>query len=443
LEKLRARPAKRRPWLLAVLTVSCATAASVSIERLGPAAPAPGPAVTSANVGEQLDRGRFPEVEAYFRALPPGDLARNGTDLSRLGRALFARGDFAGARQALSAALERPLTAPERAQAQWVLGQTDVLADDFRSAAGHVSEAIDSGLSLSPGFLRFLEGLAGESLYDGVSQGTRLETGYESGLYDLIRVPLAVNGRPVSAVLDTGASYCILTRSFARETGLVEIAESDAFGLGLHQKPIPLTFGVVQALTLAGATLQTVPVMVMPDDALSFKTERGPLPLSMVLGLHLLKDFSLEIDYARRRLALTRLPARPSRASPDQNLFFARGKVFVRVAVDRAAPSLFLLDTGSELTMLTAAGVRRLRLRPSVGLFPKRVEGIGRARVSWGKVDRVSLALAGWRLNFRDMVVAETEEALEDGVLGASALLHFRVRIDFGAMRLELEESRL
>ncbi|HEY7575226.1 MAG TPA: aspartyl protease family protein [Thermoanaerobaculia bacterium] len=437
---MRARPAERWPWLLAVLTVSCATAASVSIERLGSTATAPGPSVTATNVGEQLDRGRFPEVEAYLRALPPADLARSGTDLSRLGRALFARGDFQGARESLSAALERPLTVPERAEAQWALAQTDVLADDFRSAAGHTSEAIDSGLSLSPGFLRFLEGLAGESLYAGVSAGTRLETGFESGLYDLVRVPVTVNGRPVSAVLDTGASYCILTRSFARETGLVEIADSDAFGLGLHHKPIPLTFGVVQALTLAGTTLQTVPVMVMPDEALSFTTERGPLPLAMVLGLHLLKEFSVEIDYAGQHLTLTRLPPRPSRASPDQNLFFARGKVFVRVAVDRNAPSLFLLDTGSELTMLTAAGVRRLQLRPSVGMFPKRVEGIGRARVSWGKVDRAAIALSDWRLVFRDIVVAETEEALEDGVLGASALLHFRVRIDFGAMTLSLEE---
>ena len=77
MEKWRARPAKRWPWLLAALTVSCATAASVSIERLGPSAAAPGPAVTAVNVGEQLDRGRFPEVEAYFRSLPPADLARN------------------------------------------------------------------------------------------------------------------------------------------------------------------------------------------------------------------------------------------------------------------------------------------------------------------------------------------------------------------------------
>ncbi|MGH9368425.1 MAG: aspartyl protease family protein [Thermoanaerobaculia bacterium] len=425
------------------MSAACATAASVSIERLPPGAAALALPVTPFNVEAQLQRGRFLEVERYFAERPAGARGPDAEELSALGRARLARADLPGARQALEGAIGRSLSGPRRAEAEWALAQAYVLGDDFREAAWHAVEAVAAGLSLSPGFIRFLEGLAGAELYAGIAAGARLEAGFETGPYDLIRVPLSVNGRPVLAVLDTGASYCILTRSFARETGLIEISESDAYGLGLHQKPIPLTFGVVQALTLAGSTLQTVPVMVMPDDALSFSTARGPLSIPMVMGLHLLKDFSLEIDYRNRRLTLTRIAPAASRASPEQNLFFARGKVFARVSVDGSAWTLFLLDSGSELTMLTTAGVRRLALRQATGVFPRRVEGIGKSRVSWGKVHRVAVGVAGWRLLFRDMVVAETEEALEDGVLGASALLHFRVRIDFGSMRLELEEPKV
>ncbi len=260
------------------------------------------------------------------------------------------------------------------------------------------------------------------------------------GLYDLIRVPISVNGRSISAVLDTGASYCIVTRSFATEAGVREISDSDAYGLGLHEKPIPLTFGVVEELSLGGGRLTTVPVMIMPDEALSFVTARGPLPISAVIGLHLLKEFSLEIAYAERRVALERLPDSPRAVGPDQNLFFARGKVMARVTVESSPWSLFLLDTGSELTMLTAGGVKRLGVRTATGLYPKRIEGIGNARVSWGKVERLAIGFAGYRFRFRDMVVAETEGAVEDGVLGSSALAHFRVRIDFRRMKLDLED---
>ncbi|MGE5276375.1 MAG: aspartyl protease family protein [Acidobacteriota bacterium] len=399
----------------------------------------PGPAVTAFNVEAELGRGRFLEVIGYLERLPAPE-RESAANLVLYGRALFSRGDLAGARRALEAAIAGSAAGPARAEAEWTLAQALVLADDFRQAARHAAEAVRMGLSLSPGFIRFLESLSGADLYAGPSFGQRLETGFQTGLYDLIQVPVLVNGKPVTAILDTGASYCIVTRSFAREAGLEEIADSEAYGRGLHQKPIPLTFAQVRRLSLAGAELSTVPVMVMPDDALSFETARGPLPISMVLGLHLLKDFSIEVDYGRRRLALTRIPERAFRPDPEQNLFFSRGKVMARVSVDGSPWTLFLLDSGSELTMLTSGGVQRLGLRTATGLFPKRVEGIGKSRVAWGKVGRILVAVDGRRLRFRDMVVAETEETLEDGVLGSSALLHFRVTIDFGSMRLRLEE---
>jgi predicted aspartyl protease len=380
-------------------------------------------------------------VVRYLERMPAPEREENAANLALYGRALFACGDLAGARRALEGAIVRSVAGPARAEAEWALAQALVLADDFRQAASHATEAVRMGLSLSPGFIRFLESLSGADLYAGPFSGQRLETGFQTGLYDLIQVPVLVNGKPVTAILDTGASYCIVTRSFAREAGLEEIAESEAYGRGLHQKPIPLTFGRVRRLSLAGAELSTVPVMVMPDDALSFETARGPLPISMVLGLHLLKDFSIEVDYGRRRLALTRIPEQAFRPDSDQNLFFARNKVMARVSVDGSPWTLFLLDSGSELTMLTSGGVQRLGLQTATGLFPKRVEGIGKSRVAWGKVGRVSVAVAGRRLRFRDMVVAETEETMEDGVLGSSALLHFRVTIDFASMRLRLEEA--
>jgi len=428
---------KRWIWLAAV-GVACASYPSVSIGPLAPSSVPAGNAVNGFNAEAELARGRFLEVDRFVEALPAAERDGNAELLSLAGRARLARGDTPGARRALEKALASSLAGPKRGDALWALAQVEILDDDFGAAARDTAAANREGLSLATGFVHFLESLANAPLYAGMSPGERIDTDFEMGLYDLVRVGMAVNGHPVSAVLDTGASYCILTRSFAKRVGLREIPDSDAYGLGLHQKPIPLTFGVVEELQIAGRTLTRVPVMVMPDEALSFETARGVLPISAVLGLHMLKNFRLEIDYGRRRLGMEAADRKRVSPDPDQNLFFARAKVFARVSVDGSPWTLFLLDTGSEVTMLTGSGVQRLGLRTAAGVFPKRIEGIGKTRVSWGKVERAAIGVAGFRLDFRDMVVAETVDTLEDGVLGATVLAHFAVRIDFQKMRLEL-----
>ena len=429
----------KRWLLLAAAAAGCVSAPSLRIERLDPAAvPPAGRPVSAFNVDAELSRGRFLEVGDYLAALPETE-ARRPSTRALAGRVALARGDAAAARSELGAALAGDIAGHERADAEWALAQADLLADDFAAAAEHARAARSLGLYLSPGFVRFLEAVSTREAYGGIGAGERLESGFAMGLYDLVQVPAAVNGHDVMAVLDTGASYGIVTRSFAAAAAVREIPGSDAYGLGFHGKPIPLTFGVVETLSLGGREFTAVPVMIMPDEALSFDTARGPLPISAVLGLHFLKRFAVEIDYARRHLVLERPPGGAVPDPRSQNLFFSRNKVFVRTAVEGLPWTLFLFDSGSELTMLTAQGIQRLGLRTATGV-PRRVAGIGKSRVSWGKVSHVALTVAGYRLLFRDMVVAETEEGVEDGVLGATALVRFRVRVDFPRMRLDLEE---
>ena len=95
-----------------------------------------------------------------------------------------------------------------------------------------------------------------------------------------------------------------------------EIPDSKAFGRGLHEKDFPVTFGIVDRLEFAGFTLRDVPVMLMPDDALLFETSRGQFPVPMVLGLHLLKEFTMDLDYGHRRITLTRADFRGASRIP-------------------------------------------------------------------------------------------------------------------------------
>jgi predicted aspartyl protease len=263
---------------------------------------------------------------------------------------------------------------------------------------------------------------------------------FELGQFELIRLPATVNATATTAVLDTGASYSIVVASLAGQAGVREIPEATGFGRGLHNREIPLTFGILDRLAFAGLELENIPVMVMPDDALLFETSRGDLPLPMVLGLHLLKEFTIRIDYDPSRLSLARADPKGPKTDPRQNLFYSRGRILARVSVNLASWSPFLLDTGSEATLMTSAGLARLRLPPSNKVYPKRVRGIGKARMEWGRIRRVSIGIDRFLLRFQDLIVREDDAASEDGILGASALRPFHVTIDFGRMRLILDE---
>jgi hypothetical protein len=245
---------------------------------------------------------------------------------------------------------------------------------------------------------------------------------------------------PTAAVLDTGASYSIIIQSLARRAGVREIPGATGFGRGLHNREIPLTYGVLDGLAFAGYRLKNVPVLVMPDDALLFETRRGRLSLPMVLGLHLLKEFAITIEYEPAQVTFARADAGGSKVDPMQNLFYFRGRIFARTSVNLTDPALFLFDTGSEGTLMTSAGLSRLRLSRSLKLYPQPLSGIGQSRVEWGRLRRVSIGVDDSLLSFRDLAVREDDSAFEDGILGASAMKPFRTRIDFGTMRLVLEE---
>jgi hypothetical protein len=159
----------------------------------------------------------------------------------------------------------------------------------------------------------------------------------------------------------------------------------------------------------------------------------------MVLGLHLVKQFRMGLDYGRRRLTLTREDPRGAGRDPDQNLFVARSRIFVRTSIDKSGWYQLLLDTGSEPTMLTSNGVRRAGLKASNKFYPKKLYGLGKSEAAWSRVDSVVIGLSGFGVRFRSLPIKEDDGALEDGILGNSVFKNFLVTIDFKRMRIDLK----
>jgi predicted aspartyl protease len=421
----------------AVLAASCASP-PLKIEVL-PSGEVRPPAHLGFNAEEALGRGEYLELESLFRAMPRAELEANAGYLAAYGKALLARGDIDGALPILQKAMDRESRAVRRGEIEWALAQAYIFWDEPELALEFAEAARRDGYGLVPGYLNFLEAIRELTLYAGPAEGESHEGEFSMHQFDLIRMPVRVNGADSAAILDTGASYTILTQSFAKSVGVREIPDSKAFGRGLHTKEFPLTFGVIDRLEFTGFTVQNVPVMLMPDDALMFETSRGEFPVPMVLGLHLIKQFRVSLDYSARRISLTRSDFRGAGRDPAQNLFVARGRLFARASINRYGWYEMLLDTGSEPTMLTSTGVVRAKLSASGKFYPKTLYGLGKSQAEWARVDSVTIGLADYAVKFQGLVVKEDDGALEDGILGNSFLQNFRVSMDFRKMRVSLE----
>ena len=396
----------------------------------------------SFNAEERYQRGHYLEVQRYLESLPPGALEKSASNLTLYGKVLLARGDFGAAWEVLEKARALEPRTPRRGEIEWALSQGAILWNDFATAEEYATAAVRDGYGLVPGFLHYLAALRDVDVYAGPSYGQSGEDSFQMQGFKLIRIPVTVNGADSAAIIDSGAVYTILTQSFARETHVKMIPDTRASGRGLHKKEFPVDFGILAELGFGGLLIRDVPVMVMPDEAMLFETTRGQFPVPIVLGLHLLKEFQVRIDYAGRRVRWTRQNFRVAKTARDQNLFFRAGRVFARGSIDGNGIYQFLLDTGSEPTLLTTAGVFRAGLPPSNKVFPKKVYGLGKTQVEWGIVSDVTLGISGWGARFHDIAVKEDDSAFEDGILGTTLLERFVVGIDFSRMVLTLENGR-
>lgn len=395
--------------------------------------------VTSYNAEEQLQRGYIPEVSEFLAG--PGGRSLDAVRLDRLsGQVLLERGDFRGAGPRFERALAGTGRASDRADIAWLLSQAAYWEGNFPVASRWGRLAQREGKQVPEGWLVFLESQGSRVLYGGGAAEERVSLPVEFGKPNLLRVAVRVNGRPAEEmVLDSGASLSLLTESAAARQGVTFVPGASAVAKGLHDTDLPMRLGWIDSVRVGTLTLTDVPVGVLADGSLTFETtSSGLVRLNGVLGAHLMKEFDWRIEFADRLLHARRLDRHILRGSRDQNVFFRRMKPMVRVSLNGLPWSLFLLDTGSEPSMITRVGLRKSSLFPDVS-YPIRLEGIGQSHVSWTKVSNVTVGVPPYMVRFKDIVVREESEGIEDGILGASFLSSFDAEIRFGAMKLVLE----
>ncbi|MFZ4628467.1 MAG: aspartyl protease family protein [Blastocatellia bacterium] len=299
-------------------------------------------------------------------------------------------------------------------------------------------------------------------------------------------IEVQVNGKgPLRFVIDTGASLTVISDKAAERLGIKPVARGgNARAIG-GSGSFPIVYGLLDSLSIGDVRIDLVPVYIRtvyssPDLPESDRADG-------YLGLSVLSNFAVTLDYQTRQLTLDRSPisdlppaaasesssvpaeiADPFQSAPvrtetdteqkGQSVVAASGSFEVPIrstsgglasteatlpGVDR--PLNLIIDTGATVSVISSAAVQQHALE---GLITPGVtyRVIGAAGISEGAkaLGLSTLAVNGLRKNqARALIldlsaVNETSGFEQHGVLGADFLSHFRVVLDMRRYQFRL-----
>lgn len=398
--------------------------------------------ISTFSAGRALDRGLVAEVVEYLEALPAEQLETPKL-LEVYGKGLLAMGRSAEALNAFQRGQELTSSSTERgARLAWLESQAAFQLGDPGRAAGPAALAASrmKDLKVPSGWVAYLEKMKADGTRLNLIGEGRVHRALEMNRIRVPQIKIEVNGRPLGAVIDTGASLTFISQRAAKKANVEPFEGTEAEGSGLHGRVFPVEYGVIDKLDLGGLEIFNVAVGVVPDWVVEFETEWGLVRFDILLGTHLWKDLSLEIDYPAKTVTITPRSQAEDRAAPlSRNLYLADGKPLVRGSLNGSAPFRYLLDTGSEFTLVHQAGYSRYgRHLPEQRIRPVTVHGLGQAQFHWRKVPDVKVGVGDFQVVFQHLLLTNQKETDDDGIIGTTFLEGFRVLFDFQQHELKL-----
>ena len=245
-------------------------------------------------------------------------------------------------------------------------------------------------------------------------------------------VQVSVNGRPATALLDSGAEMTVLDDDFAAALGLTGSGGATAHGTGAETMEARFAEGV--AVSAVDVDLEQNVAILDLDEVAQRLVGRE---VSLILGRELFDSARLRIDIAGG--TIDRVPAEAAPAGVRLPVGDHRGTPTIPAAVEGHEPveAVFDLGNGSEVLIGRAYAERLGIAAPDRIVERRRGGGLG------GAVERDIVRL-------RNLVVAGREyrdvpAAIDDGAtaadlnIGTSILRDFLITTDFAGRAVWLE----
>jgi hypothetical protein len=143
-----------------------------------------------------------------------------------------------------------------------------------------------------------------------------------------VRFTATLDGKAVTAILDTGLSYSVLSRDYVRTAKIAVTQHGSATVVG---GVVPIGWAATKTLALGGLTRTGGEIAVANVPPLA---AGGGEAIDLLVGPDLLAGYALDIDYPAHRFRLLpsgRLPFRgataPLRTSPITNVYLTDGRL--------------------------------------------------------------------------------------------------------------------
>lgn len=277
-------------------------------------------------------------------------------------------------------------------------------------------------------------------------------------------IEVMINGKgPLRFVVDTGASLSVISDKVAEQLGIRPAARGGKARAVGGTGTFPIVYGLLDSMTIGDAKIDAVPVYIRTvhttDDMPESQRADG------YLGLSVLSNFKVAIDYQNKTITLDRTPIREDEAAGaqkdiaadkpadevkpiDPDAVPAGVEIPIRTTSgglastetklpDLDRPLNFIIDTGATVSVISKAAVRRHSL-DAMKIPGETYRVIGAAGIAEGaEALRLSnLNVSGLkRENSRALIldldaVNETSGFEQHGILGGDYLSNFLVILD-------------
>lgn len=250
-----------------------------------------------------------------------------------------------------------------------------------------------------------------------------------------IFVPVIVNGRPASGLLDSGAEMTVVDDGFAARAGLALEGSEQAKGTG-GRVEARFAKGVNLAAAGIGLPARTVAVIDLEDVGARLIGR----PIEVVLGREFFDAGRLRIDLRAARIASLSRRAKP--AGARFKLTTLHGIETFPASVEGHAPAAAHFDLGNGGDVLIGKAYA-----DRIGLTaPGRIVGRRAGGGLGGEIQRDIVTLKTLRIGtetFTDVQAAiDPGEGAADINIGTSILAHFLIVTDFPQHALWLQRRR-
>ena len=288
-------------------------------------------------------------------------------------------------------------------------------------------------------------------------------------------IKVMVNGKgPLRFVIDTGASLTVLSDKVAQQLGIKPVARGgNARAIG-GSGTFPIIYGVLDHIMIGESKIETVPIYIRtvfssPDTPESERADG-------YIGLSVLSNFAVTIDYQNRQMTLDRTPlpdAPPAdpldptkkpvetidpfkdlagraeagqeiapKVAPDGYEVPMRSTSGGLASTETHLPGVdrplnFIIDTGATVSVISKAAVKRHQLENLI-MPGQKFRVIGAAGIEEGAeaLGLSTLTVNGLRKKQSRALILDLEAVNETsgfeqhGVLGGDYLSHFRIVMD-------------